>query len=326
MRAALAFRVVGDAANRRDIVSYRKAVAAYAAASPSVQPELPAYLSAFAFPKAFKEQFDATGSTAGYAGPVAVPSLNFDIDRDDLDVALRDTRRLSHFLADRYGTDPVIHFSGAKGFHASVATADFIEPAPDNHLVAKALACRIAGEVGIEVDEGIYDRVRLWRAPNSRHRRTGCHKVRIDVDDLLYVNADQVRRLAAEPIPYGIPAPALPPPRLVADWNEAANEVRRDAKRQARHGVADGEARTRINPLTRLLLTDPISVKVGERHKAILSAAADLAAFPTVDDLVATLLMSPGLDTGLPPREVRRQIECGIEMARRQKQAEGGAT
>ncbi|MGO9464141.1 MAG: hypothetical protein ACLQVF_08285, partial [Isosphaeraceae bacterium] len=249
-----------------------------------------------------------------------------DIDRDDLDVALRDTRRLSHFLADRYGTDPVIHFSGAKGFHASVATADFIEPAPDNHLVAKALACRIAGEVGIEVDEGIYDRVRLWRAPNSRHRRTGCHKVRIDVDDLLYVNADQVRRLAAEPIPYGIPAPALPPPRLVADWNEAANEVRRDAKRQARHGVADGEARTRINPLTRLLLTDPISVKVGERHKAILSAAADLAAFPTVDDLVATLLMSPGLDTGLPPREVRRQIECGIEMARRQKQAEGGAT
>jgi hypothetical protein len=327
MIAPLAFRVVGGAENRREVVSYRKAVALYAAADPSVQPELPAYLSAFAFPVAFRKHVESNGgSTAGYAGPVAVPTLNFDVDRGDLDVALRDTRRLSQYLADRYAADPIVHYSGSKGFHLSVTTADSIEPAPDNHDVSKALACRLAGEVGIEVDEGVYDRVRLWRAPNSRHRRTGRHKVKIEIDDLLYVNADQVRRLAAEPIPYDPPAPSSPPLRLVADWNDAAAAVRGEQKRAARRQAANGEARQRINPLTWTLLTDPTSIRVGERHKTILSAAADLAEFPTIDDLIAALLTPPGLDTGLPLKEVARQIRCGIEMARRQRLDEGGAS
>src|SRR5262249_11064681 len=85
----------GGGEPRREIVSYRKAALAYAHADPAVQPALPAFLSAFAFPKAFKTHFDATASTAGYAGPVGVPSLNFDIDRADLDAAIRDTRRLA---------------------------------------------------------------------------------------------------------------------------------------------------------------------------------------------------------------------------------------
>jgi hypothetical protein len=327
MNAPLAFRVLGGAENRREVVSYRKATALYAAADPSVQPELPAYLSAFAFPRAFRDHVRShDGSTAGYAGPVAVPAINFDVDRADLDVALRDTRRLSQYLADRYVIEPLVHYSGSKGFHVSLSTAGSIEPAPDNHAVAKALACRLAGTVGIELDQGVYDRVRLWRAVNSRHRRTGRHKVRIDLDDLLYLGADQVRRLAAEPIPYDPPTPPSPPPRLVADWHEVAVAVRGERKREARRRAADGEARQGINPLTRMLLTDPTSIRIGERHRTILSVAADLAEFPTVDDLVAALLTPPGLDTGLPPREVARQVRCGIELAGRQRHGEGGAS
>jgi hypothetical protein len=326
MNAPLAFRVLGGAENRREVVSYRKATALYAAADPSVQPELPAYLSAFAFPKAFRDHVRShDGSTAGYGGPVAVPTLNFDIDRADLDVALRHARRLSQYLADRYAAEPVVHYSGSKGFHVSLSTADSIEPAPDNHAVAKKLARRLASEVGIEVDEGVYDRVRLWRAVNSRHRRTARHKVKIDLDDLLYLNADQVRRLATLPIPYDPPAPSSPPPRLVADWHEAAAAVRGERQRAVRRRAANGVARQRINPLTWSLLADPTSIRIGERHKTILSAAADLAEFPTIDDLIVALLTTPSLDTGLPPREVDRQIQCGIEMARRQRRGEGGA-
>jgi hypothetical protein len=257
--------------------------------------------------------------------------LNFDIDHTDLDVALRDCRRLSMYLADRYAAEPVVHYSGSKGFHVSLPTADSIEPAPDNHEVAKALACRLAGEASIVIDEAVYDRVRLWRAPNSRHHRTGRHKVLINLDDLLYISADQVRRLAAEPIPYD-PASPSASARLVADWHEAAAAVRgerqrevRERKREARRHAANGEARQRINPLTRTLLTDPTSIMEGERAVTVLSAAADLAEFPTIDDLVIALLTAPALDTGLPPREVDRQIRCGIEMARRQCAAEGGA-
>jgi hypothetical protein len=326
MKAPLAFRVVGGAENRREVVSYRKAMALYAIADPSVLPELPAYLSAFAFPTAFMEHVRTNGgSTAGYAGPVAVPSINFDIDRPDLDIALRDTRRLSHRLADRYGVDPLIHYSGSKGFHVSISTADSIEPVPDNHIIAKALVCRLAGEVGIEVDEGVYDRVRLWRAVNSRHHRTGRHKIGIDLDDILVVSADQVRRLAANPIPYDPPVSLTPPPRFVAEWNAVAAEVRKvRPERQVRRQAANGEARTRINPLTWTLLTDPTSIQIGERHKSIFSAAADLAEFPDRDSLITALLTPPSLDTGLPPKEVARQIRCGVEHTRR-RHGEGGA-
>jgi hypothetical protein len=324
MNAALAFRVVGGAENRREIVSYRKAVALYAAADPSVQPELPAYLSAFAFPKAFKQHVDATGSTAGYAGPVAVPNLNFDIDRDDLDVALRDTRRLSQYLADRYAAEPLVHYSGSKGFHLSVPTAGFIEPAPDNHLIAKALACRLAGEAGVVIDEVIYDKVRLWRAPNSRHRRTGRHKAKIDADDLLYLSADQVRAAAAEPIPYRLPASPSPSPRLVADWSQAVGVIRGDgSRRQGRRKTGGVAVETRINPLTRGFLADPTNISASGRHSTIFSSAANLAEFPTPESLIAALLLEPGCDTGLPPKDVLRQISCGIEHARRQRHGEG---
>ena len=320
--APLAFRVVGGAENRRTVVSHRKATLAYAHAVPAVQPELPGYLSAFAFPKAFKQHVETTGSTAGYTGPVGVPSLNFDIDRTDLDAAIRDARRLASYLADRYGADLVVSFSGSKGFHASMPTAGFIEPAPDNPRVAKALACRLAADVGIAIDEGVYDAVRLWRAPNSRHGKTGRHKVRIDLDDLLYLDADGVRRLAGEPIPYDPPDPPSPPPRLVADWSEVAREVRRHAgERQASRptGATDG----RLNPLTRRLIADPTSLQIGERHGALFSAAANLAEFATLDNLIAAILTGPALDTGLPPSEVARQIRCGVAHARRR--GEGGA-
>jgi hypothetical protein len=323
MRAPLGVRVLGGAENPRQIVSRSKAVTLYAHADPSVQPELPAYLSAFAYPEAFRQHYDTTGSTAGYLGPVAVPDFNFDIDRPDLDVALRDARRLSQFVAYRYTVDPLVHYSGSKGFHVSLLTGGFIEPAPDNHTIAQALACRLAGEIGVEIDQGVYLKVQLWRAPNSRHHRTGRHKVRIDLDELLYLSPDQVRRIAADPVPYDPPMSSSVPARLVADWNAVAAEVRLDRpERRVRRHATNGEARTRINPLTRTLLTDPTSIRIGERHKTILSAAADLAEFRTVDDLITALLMSPGLDTGLPPREVARQISCGIAMARRQQHGE----
>jgi hypothetical protein len=320
--APLAFRVVGGADNRREIVSYRKAPFAYAHADPAVQPELPAFLSAFAFPKAFKVHFETTGSTAGYTGPVGVPSLNFDIDRTDLDAAIRDARRLTAYLADHYATDLVVSFSGSKGFHVSVPTPRFIEPAPDNPRIAKALAHRLAREVGIGIDEGVYDSVRLWRSANSRHGKTGYHKVRIDLDDLLYIEPDCVRRLAVEPVAYDPPDPPSPPSRLVADWNAMAKEVRQQAgERQARRRTANGVGR--LNPLTRRLIADPTSLQVGERHSVLFSAAANLAEFATLDDLIVGILTGPALDTGLPPAEVARQIRCGIEHAR--GRGEGGA-
>ena len=92
-------------------------------------------------------------------------------------------------------------------------------------------------------------------------------------------------------------------------------------ERQARR---TGPTDTGLNALTRQLIVEPIAVEVGERHRRLFSAAANMAELGTIDDLILAILTEPGLDTGLPPREVERQIRTGIEHTRRQR-GEGGA-
>jgi hypothetical protein len=332
MKAPLTLRVVGDASNRREIVSNRKAVALYAAADPAVQPELPAFLGAFTYPKAILDHIHATGSTRGYVGPVGVPELRFDIDDEDLEGACRRAFKLARYVGDRYAM-PTIHFSGAKGFHLSVPTGDTIEPTPENPRIAKVLATKIAEDAGVAIDTGVYDAVRLWRAPNSRHHRTGLFKVIIrDPEDLPYLDLFDLRGRAARPIPYEVPASPSAPPRLVDDWREATIEVRRrDTERRDRQSSRSGVAAT-INPLTWTLIKEPESIEQGGggqndtyqgRHKALFSAAANLMEFGSIEALIHGILFGPGRDTGLKADDVTRQIECGIEHTRR-RQTGGG--
>jgi hypothetical protein len=324
MDTPLTVRVVGDAQNRREVVSYTKAMSLYAIAFPSISPSLPAFLGAFTYPTALQDHVNSHGgSTAGYAGPVGVPALHFDIDRTNFNLAIEDARRLVQYLADRYGIDPLIHYSGSKGFHITVSTGSFITPSTDNHRVARALACHLAGEAGIAVDAGVYGRLQLWRAPNSKHGRSGYHKVKIEPEDLLRLDADRIRRLASGPVPYDWPVSASATSRLMADWAEAVHQVHTEQLQQARRETAGGEVRDRINPLSRTLITDPTSIKVGERHRTIFSAAANMAEF-LIDDLIFAVLTEPALDTGLSVAEVRRQIRCGIDHAHHQRPTEGG--
>src|SRR5262249_40366823 len=155
----------------------------YADADPVVHPEIPAFLSTFTFPAAMRRHVEATGSTRDYVGPVGVPALRFDVDREgDPDAALRDVRRLAGHLSERYGDAGLsVYFSGSKGYHVEADTGNAIEPAQEAHQVARKVAETVAGVVGVSIDSGVYDRVRLWRAPNSRHSRTGLFKIRIEL-------------------------------------------------------------------------------------------------------------------------------------------------
>jgi hypothetical protein len=314
MHAPYALRVLGSASGRRDIVGFDKAYCLYALADPAARPELPAFLSAFRYPPDIKSHAEGHGgSTAGYAGPIGLAAVNWDIDRASLDDAVRYARRLVARVAERWSLgadDLVVAFSGSKGFHISVPTAG-IDPAPDNHTIARHLAEKIAREVGITIDESVYLPTQLWRAPNSKHPKTGLYKVRVDADDLLYVSADAVRRLGVEPIPFDWP-PAVARPAILGEWSESARVVRGAAAERAerRPAVTGGK----INALTWSFLTE--GAGQGDRHRLLFSAAANLAEFATLDDLVVALLTPVGLDTGLPPREVARQIECGIRHAR----------
>lgn len=62
------------------------------------------------------------------------------------------------------------------------------------------------------------------------------------------------------------------------------------------------------------------SVMEGERHQALFRCAAWLTEQGAPDTLVYAMLTEPGLDVGLPPKDVERQIRCGIDHARKQRQ------
>jgi hypothetical protein len=321
--APYGFRVLGDLAGPRHLIDFWRAFLAYCHADPRAQPEIPAYLSAYTYGEDFRRHLTATGSTRDFCGSVGVPFIKWDVDREDnLEAALHDARRLTAYLADHYLLDPadvLVGFSGSKGFHIELPVGWPVEPGPRANLVCRRFAEAVAGRIGVKIDVGIYDKVRPFRAWNSRHPKTGHYKVRVDVDDLLYVSVDWILRRAAEPVAF---EPPVPPacPAAEADWRRAEQAVRAHAAE--RRAPAAGTGNARINQLTHQLMTDPISVAVGDRHRRLFAAAANLAEFDTLDDLIAALLTEPGLDTGLPPREVARQIECGIKHARRQRGGE----
>lgn len=50
----------------------------------------------------------------------------------------------------------------------------------------------------------------------------------------------------------------------------------------------------------------------GDRHRLLYSAAANLGEFGCPSALAVVLLEEPALDSGLPPKDVRRGIECGL--------------
>lgn len=52
---------------------------------------------------------------------------------------------------------------------------------------------------------------------------------------------------------------------------------------------------------------------MGDRHRLLFSAAANLAEFGCPPALAHELLTESALDSGLPPKEVRRQIDCGLD-------------
>ncbi len=128
------FRVLGGPFGERRLIDYHRAYTAYCRADPGAQPEITAYLSAFTYGDQFRSQFAATGSVRDYHGPIGVPSVKWDLDREaDLKGALQDARRLSAFLEDQYRLDPgelLVGFSGSRASTSSCRSASSSRRAP----------------------------------------------------------------------------------------------------------------------------------------------------------------------------------------------------
>jgi hypothetical protein len=307
-----AFRIVGGCCEIRRLVDATAAFAAYAACDPKAEVTSEAYFSAFRFGADFAAHFKGTGSTADFVGPCWSPWLWWDLDSYELQYSHKDAGALAAFLAERYGIEPgalLLFFSGAKGFHVGLPTALWNpSPSADFHRTARRFAERLAELASVTCDSGVYDKVRAFRAPNSRHAKTGLHKRRLTFDELLGPLAIIVE-LAATPAPFDVPNVTGISEAAAADWQAAVDLVARESEAKAVRRAA-GNGSGALNKATLAFIRD--GAGTGDRHRLLFSAAANLAEFHCPLPLAVALLEESALDSGLPPKDVRRAIECGL--------------
>ena len=310
----LGFRIVGPCTNERRLVDWQDAFVGYAALDEKAEVNREAYLSAFTFGDDFQQHLDANGSTKGFDGVCGAKFVWFDIDRTDLEAARRDAARLCLRLIERYSLDddgPLMFFSGSKGFHLGLPT-DLWQPSASLtfHRTARRLAEGLAAAVQVTIDGGVYDKVRAFRAPNSRHQKTGLHKRALTLDELMRLSVERIQDLAREPRAFDVPTITTRSEQAVADWLDAVQAMEREAEaNQQRRTSSNGS--TRLNRSTLDFIRN--GAGSGDRHRLLFSAAANLAEFGCPSELVRELLTEAALDSGLAPNEVRRQIDCGLK-------------
>lgn len=307
------FRVLGNCSKARRIVDAPKALAGYAACDELAEVKREAYLSAFQFAGDFAEHLRRTGSPKGFAGACWTPWLWHDIDREgDLPRALTDARKLATAAVESLGIaeyDVLVFFSGAKGFHVGLPAATWEpQPGPQFHLVAKHFAETLAERAGVTIDAGVYDRVRCFRAPNSRHPKTGLHKRRLAFDELMRLSPERIVALAATPEPFDIPQPTYQSEAAAQLWREATEHVAGESEAKAKR-LAEGNGTVTLNRATVEFIRN--GAGVGDRHRLLYSSSANLAELGAPLPLCVALLDESALDAGLKPGDVRRAIQNG---------------
>jgi hypothetical protein len=318
------FRILGATCETRRLVEAGAAFAAYAECDQRAECDREAYLSAFRFGEDFRRLLLETGSTAGYSGLCWSPWLWFDLDNEELHFAHKDAGALAAFLIERYGLEPadlLLFFSGSKGFHVGLPTSLWL-PAPslDFAKTARRFAEHVAELAAVTIDTGVYDRVRAFRAPNSRHPKTGLHKRRLTFDELLGP-LDAILELGKTPTPFAVPAVVKTSDQAAADWQRAADQAKQESEAKAARRAA-GNGTPTLNRSTLDFIRGDVEpgghgtaedrARGAGRHRLLFSAAANLGEFGCPPALAVALLEEPALDSGLPPKDVRRGIECGL--------------
>jgi hypothetical protein len=319
------FRIVGPCSGDRRRVDAATAFRAYCQCDTRANVEAEAYLSAFQFADDFAEHLARTGSPAGFNGETWAPFVWLDVDRDEraggMARALADTKRLVDTLDERFAVPRGVllpFVSGGKGMHLGIPTALWAPPASaDFHTVARQFAETVAAAAAVAVDVGVFDRVRAFRAPNSKHPKTGLHKRFVPVEILDTVTVNGVLGMARTPEAFNVPSTdgVESADMLVAVWERAGRAVTEKAAavERRRLELANGDRAGTVNKLTRAFLNG--DVEVGDRHRLLYSAAANLHELGCSLPAVRALLTEPALDLGLPPKDVARQIECGYAAA-----------
>ena len=168
---------------------------AYSRSADRMDPCGEAYLSAFTYGEEFQDHVNRTGgSVKGYRGICDAPfSGGISTTKKTwnwLSAMPGSSWRRSWTASARLGMTTWSPSTPAQGLPrraAGVLRSGAVADIPlDRTLVGRAFAT----EARIRVDAGIYDSVRPFRCPNSRHPKTGLFKRRLDYTDLMGLSLD----------------------------------------------------------------------------------------------------------------------------------------
>ena len=183
------------------------------------------YLSLFGFDNSIVEFVQLNKTVSGFNGSYFADFLYFDIDNADLNESLASARDLVTRLYNRFQLSPkqlYICFSGNKGFHIGLHGSLFglFAPAPNLPQQMQVLAARLLaecydldlatlqvqaaalkkeGKQFADIDLGIYNPNRIFRATNSLNAKSGRYKVGITSLELLELPLESIIALAVAP-------------------------------------------------------------------------------------------------------------------------------
>ena len=183
----------------------------------------------------------------GFDGPTWADNLHLDLDhQSDPGVARGWLRQVLDKL-EAAGVDLGairVFFSGSKGFHVEIPEVLFggFTPSREFHRRLKRTAELIL--VDIPFDPSVYDALRLWRMPNSKHSKTGLYKIPLTVEEARTLTIEEIKGLAQAPRDIPIPGDEWEPvPALVDIWADTITDDE-SAERVEPHAPTD-DARDR---------------------------------------------------------------------------------
>ena len=126
-----------------------------------------------------------------------------------------------------------VFYSGKKGVHIIVpSTVMGIEPDKNLNEYFKFIADDLGSKVpNGTLDTRIYDRRRLLRMPNSRHKDTGLYKVPLSPQELKEMPLDKIKEKASTIQPY-VAEPAYEIPRAVQQYRSMIGKWRERYEKQ----------------------------------------------------------------------------------------------
>jgi P4 family phage/plasmid primase-like protien len=254
-------------------------------------------------------------SISGFEGPVWTPIWPADFDADDPQAALAALRTVLDRL-EAWGVplDALrLYYSGSKGFHLEMPATlcGGFPPSVDLPAQLKRLAAGILQD--IDFDASAYDRLRLWRAPNTLNGHSGLYKIPLTVAEVRTLSLSEIQVLAVQPRPEPVRPDDddwLPVEYLVDLWNEArVVPVEHERPARERRAPSDDPERDR--------LSDEAAIgawpSVGKRHAFVLHLAGFYAhqglSAEQITDRLEAVVLGAADDAFLSTRPWRTEIK-----------------